>query len=244
MYHSKFLFGAGHLAFMYDLDTGTSLFRRSLDISRDLGDQLQTAWALALLGYTMLRESQAAMPIVEESLALFRELKHQPGIAQALNIVGEIARFSGDDDRARHAYEESLAVSQQTGETRRIVFMYNNLTFIALHKGEAERASDLGHQGLELARTINNRLQLATTLALLAGAIGASGQPQQAARLLGASEIALERLGAFHQPNDKREIDGIIAAVQAQIDEETFQAAWVEGRELTLEQAVAEALDE
>jgi hypothetical protein len=122
--------------------------------------------------------------------------------------------------------------------------MYNNLTFIALHEGEAGRARDLGRQGLQLTRAMNDRLQLATALALLAGAIGVMGQPQQAARLLGASEIALERLGAFHQPNDKREIDGMIAAVHAQLDEATFQAAWAQGRELALEQAVAQALDE
>ncbi|GHO72016.1 hypothetical protein KSC_109080 [Ktedonobacter sp. SOSP1-52] len=244
VYHPKFLLSAGHLAFLYDLDAAKPLFRRALEISRDLGDRLQMAWALALLGYTMLRERSAAMPLVEESLALFRELSHQPGMAQALNIMGEIARFSGDDDLARHAYEECLAVSQQTGETRRIVFMYNNLTYIALHEGEAGRARDLGRQGLQLARAINNRLQIATDLALLAGAVGTLGQPQQAARLLGASERILERLGAFHQPNDKREIDGIIAAVRAQLDEETFQATWAQGRELTLEQAVAQALDE
>ncbi len=244
VYQPKFLLSAGHLAFLHDLDAGKPLFVRALDTARDLGDRLQMAWALALLGYTMLREPQMATPIVEESLALFRELNHQPGIAQALNIIGEIARFSHDSDHARRAYEECLVVSQQTGETRRIVFMYQNLAFIALHEGEAERARDLVRQGLQLARAMNNRLQLATALAIFAGAIGALGQPRQAARLLGASESALERLGALHQPNDKREIDGIIAAVRAQLDEATFQAARAEGRELRLEQAVAQALDE
>jgi hypothetical protein len=66
----------------------------------------------------------------------------------------------------------------------------------------------------------------------------------QAARLLGASESALERLGALHQPNDKWKIDDIIVAVRAQLDEATFQAAWAEGRVLRLEQAVAQVLDE
>lgn len=244
VYHPKFLLSAGHLAFLRDLDAGKPLFVRALDTARDVGDRFQMAWALALLGYTMLREPQMATPIVEESLALFSELNHQPGIAQALNIVGEIARFSHDGDRARRAYEESLAVSQQTGETRRIVFMYNNLAFIALHEGEAERARDLERQGLQLASAMNNRFLLALALAILAGAIGGLGQPRQAARLLGASESAFERLGAIHQPNDKREIDDIIAAVRAQLDEATFQAAWAEGRELPLEQAVAQALDE
>jgi len=244
VYHPRFLLSAGHMAFLADLDAGKPLFVRALDTARDLGDRLQMAWALALLGYTMLREPLMATPLVEESLALFRELNHQPGIAQALNIIGEIARFNHDGDRARRAYEECLVVSQLTGERRRIVFMYQNLAFIALHEGEAERARDLERQGLQLANTMNNRLLLAIALSILAGAIGGLGQPRQAACLLGASESALERLGALHQPNDRREIDDIIAAVRAQLDEATFQAAWDEGRELRLEQAVAQVLDE
>jgi hypothetical protein len=103
VYHPKFLLSAGHMAFLHDLDAGKPLFMRALDVSRDVGDQLQIAWALALLGYTMLPEPQAAMPIVEESLAMFRDLKHQPGMAPAHNIMGEIARFNGDDDRAKPA---------------------------------------------------------------------------------------------------------------------------------------------
>ncbi len=35
-----------------------------------------------------------------------------------------------------------------------------------------------------------------------------------------------------------------LSPLRAQLDEETFQAAWAEGRELRLEQAVAQALDE
>lgn len=242
IYQPKFLFSAGHMAYMDHLDAGRPLFSRARDISRDVGDRLQMAWALALLGYTMLPEPQAATPTVEEGLALFRELNHQPGIAQALNILGEIARFSGDDGRARRLYEECLAVSQQTGERRRICFIYHNLTFLALHAGEVERARSLARQALDLARAMNNQLEMAKALATFAGTIGALGQPEQAARLFGASESALERMGAFHQPNDKREIDAMIAAARAQLDEVTFQAAWAEGRDLTLEQAVERAL--
>jgi predicted ATPase/DNA-binding CsgD family transcriptional regulator len=243
VYHPRFLLSAGHLAFLYDLDAGKPLFSRALTIARDLGDRLQIAWALALLGYTMLQDRSAAMPLVEESLALFRELSHQPGIAQALNIMGEIARYSGDDDHARHAYEECLAICQKTGETRRIGFMYSNLAFIALHEGEAERARELARQGLQLARSTRNRLELAKVLSILAGSLGVLGQPELAARLLGASERTFERLGAVDVPSDTREITDITAAVRAQLDDAIFQAAWKEGRELTLDQAVVQALE-
>ena len=60
-------------------------------MSRELGDRPLTGWVLAYLAYTMLRGNEAALAVAEEGLALFRELDHKPGIAQALNIVGEIA---------------------------------------------------------------------------------------------------------------------------------------------------------
>jgi predicted ATPase/DNA-binding CsgD family transcriptional regulator len=244
IYQPKFLVSAGHMAFMYDLDAGRPLFTQARDRASEVGDQLQMAWALALLGYTMLRDPQAATHIVEESLALFRDLDHQPGVAQALNLLGEIARSSGDDDRARRAYEECLIVLKQTGERRRIVFMYYNLAFIALHQGEAERARGLARQALDLARVMNNRLEVAKALEILAGSLGVLGQLQLSARLFGTSEMALERLGAFHAPNDQPEFEAMIAAVCAQLDEATFQAAWAAGRALTLEQATEQAIDE
>lgn len=70
------------------------------------------------------------------------------------------------------------------------------------------------------------------------------GQAQRVARLLGASESALERFGAFHQLNDKPEIDAIITAVHARLDDAAFRTVWAEGRDLTLEKAVAQALDD
>lgn len=244
IHHPKFLMCAGHMAFLDDLDAAKPLFMRALDIAREVGDRLQAAWALAFLGYTLLPSPQAAMPVMEESLELFRDLHHLPGIAQALNIVGEITRFHGDVHRAKRAYEECLAVCQQTGERRRVIFMYENLAFLAMQEGDPTHATVFSRQGLELAHEMGARLEMGKALAILAGALGQLGQPHRAIRLLSTSERALERMGAFQQVNDKREIDEMVAAVRAQLDEATFQAAVAEGHALTLEQAVAQAFDE
>jgi predicted ATPase/DNA-binding CsgD family transcriptional regulator len=241
-YHPKFLISAGHMIFLHDLDAARPIFVRSLNAARELGDKIQIAWALIFLGYTMQREPAAAKPIVEEGLALFRELDHQPGIAQALNIVGEIARFNGDDDRAIYAYEQCLAVCQQTGEIRRICYMYFGLSYIAQHAGKQEHAIDFGCRGLRLARDRKDVNEMAHGVVVLAGAFSSLGQAQQAARLLGASETEAERIGAFHHYSDRPEVDRIIATVRAQLDEATFKAAWDEGRIIPLEQMVADVL--
>jgi predicted ATPase len=241
-YHPPFLISAGRMAWMVDLDAATRLFARALEISRDLEDRLQAAWALAFQSYAMQREPEAAMPLAETSLALFREMNHEPGIAQALNVIGELARISGDDERAKRSYVECLAVCQKTGEALRTCYNYVNLAYVAQHEGDHERALDLVRHALELSRDRRATRDIASFLVTFAGSIAALGQLQRAARLLGASEAALERMGAFHQPTDKPEIDGIIATVRAQLDDAAFQAARIEGRQMTLDEAVAEAL--
>lgn len=238
-YHAKLLSSAGHIAWLYDLEVARQLFARALQISRDLDDQENIAWSLIFLAYAMMREKESALALVEEGLALFREMNHLPGIAQSLNIIGEISNFSGDNERALWAYEECLKVSQVTGETRRIRFMYGNLTFLAQRQGDYVRARQLAEKGLELALTMDSQLDIVDCLATLAGVIGVTGQPEKAAQLLGAWEAALERMGATVQPADQPHHDRNIAAVRAQLDPQVFDEAWRAGRAMSLAQAVA-----
>jgi len=253
LHQAGFLISAGLLACLNDLERAGGIFTRALEISREMGDSLHAAWALVFLGYVKLGEPDEAMPIAEVGLALFRELGYLLGIAQGLNIVGEIARRSGDDERAERAYEECLEICRQTGEMRRIGFMYENLSMIAMHRRDYERALALARQALQLAVDRGNVTNMAFSLVGVAGSIhglhqqGAASQrdyQQKAARLLGASDAALERMGAFLQAADKPEYDRIVVEVREQLGEVAFQASWVEGKEMTLEQAVAEALDD
>ena len=81
-------------------------------------------------------------------------------------------------------------------------------------------------------------------LAVLAGPAAAKGQSERAVRLLGASEALREATGLGLQAADQFEIDRYVASARAQLDEATFEAAWAEGRAMTLEEAVAYALGE
>jgi tetratricopeptide (TPR) repeat protein len=244
IYLPKLLISAGHMAFLTDLDAAKPLFTRALALAREVGDRTQVAWALMFLGYTMVAKPEEAMPLVEESRKEFQALSHLPGVAQAWNIVGEIARFNGDDRGAERAYEECLAVCRKTGEKRRIVFMFANLAYLAVHVGDFERVRALGYQALRLARETNNRLDMAKTLMTVAAAAGLLSSSQHAVRWLGAAEGALESMGAFHQRNDQPEMDALVAAVRARLDETTFQRLIAEGRLLALDGAVRQALDE
>jgi hypothetical protein len=73
-----------------------------------------------------------------------------------------------------------------------------------------------------------------------------TGKPEGAAQLFGAMESLLESISTVRATDstDQREYDHYAAAVRAQLDEETFVNAWQLGRVMTLEQAIAYALEE
>jgi hypothetical protein len=75
----------------------------------------------------------------------------------------------------------------------------------------------------------------------VAARTGAAGA-QRAARLL-AADAVLNNPVLNYPPAKCREWENIVAAARAQLDDATFAAAWAAGRALTLEQAIAEALN-
>jgi non-specific serine/threonine protein kinase len=240
--HGRFLIAAGNMAMSGDFSQAESLFLRALDVSRQQGDALNSAWALIHLASVSSKRARA-MAIGEEALALFRALDHQPGVAHALNIVGEIARQAGDDDYARRAYEECLEVCLRTGESRRIALMYFNLAFLAQHEGDHLRSLNAARHALQIARDMNNRGEMAWGLPLIAGSLAALGQAERAAQLLGMSRAFQERLGSYIMPADQQEFDRIRAEVRTQLGQSAFEAAIADGRKMTLDQAIALALE-
>ncbi len=76
----------------------------------------------------------------------------------------------------------------------------------------------------------------------LAGVLGAQRQAVRAARLIGMAEGLGATTGLRLSPGERTIWKCIIDPVRAQLNEAAFVAAWTEGRAMSLEQAMAEAL--
>jgi hypothetical protein len=81
-------------------------------------------------------------------------------------------------------------------------------------------------------------IELSAYLALALGTMG------RAARLRGAAETRREASSVPLSPTEQATDEIDIATIRAALGEAAFEAAWAEGRAMTLEQAVAYALDE
>jgi predicted ATPase/DNA-binding SARP family transcriptional activator len=245
---ARALNAAGRLSWdQGDYKNGQLYNRDALALYRAMGDEVGEAWALTHLSSHALAspgECKEGLKLCEEGLELFRKLGDKVGIGNALNTLGELARLDGDYERAGRAYQEVIDIAREEGTRLYEAISLANLSYVAYHQGNYEQAKAIVLEVMAvLCEELENTRYIPTGLAMLAGPVAVLENPERAAQLLGASEALRETLGVSLQAGDQFEIKRYLSAVQAQLDEAAFEAAWAKGRTMSFEQAVSYALE-
>jgi predicted ATPase/DNA-binding CsgD family transcriptional regulator len=132
--------------------------RRWLERAITLSDSLSTlARAKALNGAgsiaTFQDDYEAAKALIEEGLALNRELGDKEGIASSLaNLCGVAMLGQRDDIPALAALEEAKALRPEIKNRRTVGNLLILEGRVALARGDLERAVELGEESLEMYR--------------------------------------------------------------------------------------------
>jgi non-specific serine/threonine protein kinase len=155
-----------------------------------------------------------------------------------------VARFRDDPLRARHLYEQSLALDRETDNPWGVACTYLNLAQVALSLGDPEAAAPLAGEGLRTFYARREGREVAYALLAMAGVAVGQGRPARGARLLGATMALLEELATPLMVVDRKCYERDVAAARAVLTEEAFNAAWAEGRRMAMDEAVAYALEE
>lgn len=237
--------GAGALARMQgDYDAARAYFSESLFLWRELGDKRGIAHSLNNLGLVADNHGDyaAARSLYEQSLTLLRELGHELDIASSLNNLGEMAWKQGDYAVAKDSYEQSLLMLRELGDKGVIATSLDNLGALCLDEGNLSAARAYWLEGLTLCRKVGDKRSTAGALESFAEIAQVQQQFPRAAVLFAAAGALREVIGAPLSPNEREEQEGRLAELRAALGEEAFDAAWTQGRAMTLEQAVAYAL--
>jgi len=189
-------------------------------------------------------DSAWAIQLLEESLVRYRELGDQAGLAEALDELAIEMRFQGQYQRAIQLHDEAAALSEALDLKAYLGRARYGQGMVAYHQGNDQQATALINTSLALFREAQMFFAIGWCFEGLAGVAACTGTAgaQRAARLL-AADAVLNNPVLNYPPAKRREWENIVVAVRAQLDEATFAAAWAAGRALTLEQAIAEALD-
>ena len=247
VYIAASLHNLGMLAYQEaDYSSARRLYEEGLAIQQELGNRLAIGALLSNLG--ILAEEQGeyslARSLHQQSLAISREFGNQLGVASSLLGLGAVAYREGDYASARELLEESIAIGRRLEYKSSIAASLNYLGLLAEKQGDYASARELLEGSMAMGRELGHKLRVAVSLESFARLAAATGEPGRAARLWGAGEGLRVRIGAPLPPSRRAEYEQSVASARGQLEEDEFTAAWNDGREMSLELAVAYALEE
>jgi len=235
---SRHVLGALGLAYaMEQPDYSSACWQESLALAQELGVPDGIAWALYGLGvHAFLRgDNERAMALFTEGLPLSHAIRQPYLILESLFCMEMVALRQGEFEQAKALAREAL--EEEIRGTGLRVSWRLGLQFA----GSPWRSEALLFENLALARESDDKLVIAHGLFSLAALAWSLGQLENAVRLYAA---ALTTSGfAPSLPLERADFDHTLTGTLVQLDETAFQKAWAEGSAMTVEQAVAYALE-
>jgi len=167
--------------------------QRGLDIARAVGDQQQTALALAVVAEGMRRDDIGpARRLAEEAVAMAR----QAGDAQLLGEVLEACAFAAPEARRREIYLEALSCARQSGDHLVAASAQHRLFGLDLHAGRIHDARAHAEEAVALAeRGVGGDYFLYWMRTDLCIALLIDGSPGQAEPVVRKCLLVVRRLG-------------------------------------------------
>jgi predicted ATPase/DNA-binding CsgD family transcriptional regulator len=208
---------------------------------RECADQALLAQALFERAVTIFYKGdlQGAEPLYQEALALHRQRGDTRGEAMALFRLANLQHLAGRYSEARQLHRRALETWRGLGHQRAMADSLFNLGYIALDAQDYPEAARCLRDSLELLRLLADSRGTAWVLEGFAGLAAATGQPERAARLAGASSVLRLRCGAPIPPAGAAHFEQMLAPARSSLVTADWERAWQEGAGWSLEQALA-----
>jgi predicted ATPase/serine/threonine protein kinase len=227
-----------------DRERARGLYEKAMDHARAAEDLPQLALATRGLAATAYLQGdfQIARQYVEEALQISRALNDRFAIAASLNRLGDLARMEGNYSSAEMHFQESVAILKELGNQTALSNSLNNLAAVTFANREYRAAHVLFTQALTVAEEFGDKIVISHALDGFAALAVEFGDLENAARLAGAAEEIHQEIGFQREPAEQRFRETYLAGLHQKLLGAALAAAFAEGRELPLADAVALAL--
>jgi predicted ATPase/transcriptional regulator with XRE-family HTH domain len=238
---SRTLVVAGSMARLRgDLTRALELLDQALTLARETGDSIRIAFACQQGGLAaqLAGDPERARVLLDESLARASEANTVHEIAISTHLLAGLALLEGELDQAGTLWEESLSLFRETGDQSQMAMMLTNLALVAVLQGGLERGKTLLLECLPLAVQVGYAIVTISFLELMAAVAVGEEEPADAARFLGAAEVARGAAGEALEPVERATQEQTMETGRAQIGAPGWNRAYQEGRELPFEEAL------
>ncbi len=168
-----------------------ALSRSSMTASTLRAKALTRAGGLAIAQGDYLQ----ARALLEDGLALNRQLEDKRGVGETLRVLGWVAYVQDDYPSATLLWEEGLALARELRNDRFIARSIERLGRIAMRQGDYARAKVAANESLALAQKLGDKRSIANALQLLGIVAWNEGDFGQATTLIEQSQILRGELG-------------------------------------------------
>ena len=242
---SEIAIAASHLSTHLEAeerDQARALGEEAVATARAANDRYTLAVALNNLGVVLqihFNAVEATTALYEESLALRREIGDVSRIALSLTNLGYMALLEGDTERATQLSKEALDLATSIGDKRHMCYSNNNLGLAAVIEKRFEDAQERFHRSLLLARDLGSRETAVEVMAGLAAAFSGAGDVLRGARVSGAAASLADAIRARNiESNLLPIVKTVLEEAQSRTVRDEWDAAWSEGRQMTLDEAI------
>ena len=163
------------------LTEGRRWLQRAIDLTSENGGAplAQLAHWLGVL-LQQQGEPQAALPLLERSLAIWRDLGDRDQQARELNSLGITHHHLDELDTSRSLLEDSAAISREIGSDMRLAAALTNLGQLESDAGNFDRATQVLQEALAIDRKQGDMLGVALDQQSLAGVHLRAGRAREA----------------------------------------------------------------
>jgi tetratricopeptide (TPR) repeat protein len=227
-----------------ELEPARELAEAGLQLARSIDASAEVIRALVMLGVTSANQHDfaEAESLLREAIELAEREGNERLVRESLSMLGWVALAQRDYTEARRVITKGLELSRAANDARGVFYATGNLGHVAARQGRYQEALPLLREALVVG--LHQDLQSeADGLQELSAVAVALRHYEQGAVLLGAAESLLEGAEAVQEEIARGLRDETLSMLQNNLTDGEFAAAWKRGQGMTLEQAVAHALE-
>jgi predicted ATPase/DNA-binding SARP family transcriptional activator len=234
-----------------DMQASLAGLEEGVSLARESEDPWPLALCLIRLGdHLKGTDAAAAHRFLEEGVAIARRVGDKSVLSDGLRELGTLYFSERDLTVAASITEDALAEARAIGSIGQVFLAMLQLVIISCLQNDPVKAKTYCFEVWALGKETASPLAIVFALLAFGLANSFGGEPQRGVRLLAVTDMIFRQRGVkwfvtsaegepllmvYRQALDK---------AQAQLGLAAFEAAWAEGQQMTIEQAIALATED
>jgi len=229
-----------------DMERAIAYTKESLALARELGDLSGMVFRLCWLSRLMFWTGDFISPIawLEEALSISRQLGNQRSELDVIHTYGDLSYWQGNYPQAITHFENLIQLSEKIGDHYIILWAHVKMAYAVLREGKIQQAHEIFRESIHRAQKADLIIALVFAVEGLASLYVNQNQPERAARLFAWADAMREKIGDFRPPVEQASVEKDLAVIRSKLNDEEYAKLSTEGSTMTVEQAIALALEE